>query len=88
VQHIPFEQNEAAVSLSLVKFGAYPDVQYLLVGVAKDLQLAPRQAAGGFIYTYRVSRGNQVCNLSLFALYLEQVTHDDPIPTARIPMSG
>ncbi len=60
VQHIAFEQNEAAVSLALVKFGAYPDTLYLLVGVARDLQLVPRQAAGGFIYTYRVNRSHMV----------------------------
>ncbi len=46
--------------MALVKFGAYPDTLYLLVGVAKDLQLAPRQAAGGYIYTYRVNRSLQV----------------------------
>ncbi len=60
VQQINFEQNEAALSLAMVKFGAYPDTLYLLVGVAKDLQLAPRHAGGGYIYTYRVNRGPQV----------------------------
>ena len=47
------------MSLALVKFGMYPDVTYLLVGVAKDYKLNPRSVGGGFIYTYRVNSRNQ-----------------------------
>ncbi|XP_026682303.1 splicing factor 3B subunit 3 [Diaphorina citri] len=48
-----FEQNEAVFSISLVKFSNRPDAQYLVLGVAKDLNLNPRVSNGGFLYTYR-----------------------------------
>jgi hypothetical protein len=28
--------------------------QFVIVGVAKDLQLNPRQVGGGFLYTYKL----------------------------------
>lgn len=48
------EQNEAALSLALVKFSNQPDNEmFVVVGVAKDYQLNPRQIATAYLCTYR-----------------------------------
>ena len=86
LQQVNFEQNEAAVSVALVKFGAYSEVTYLLVGVAKDLQLAPRQAAGGFVYTYRVCRPG-VDQGQDSIVQVHKTTMDD-VPYAMCPFQG
>lgn len=50
-----FEQNEAAFSICLLKFHGQPDHQlFLVIGVARDLQLNPRQCSSGFLATYKV----------------------------------
>nr|CAH7759750.1 unnamed protein product [Callosobruchus chinensis] len=52
---IRLEQNEAAMSLALVKFHGQPEHQwFLIVGVAKDFQLNPRLCTVGFLDTYKV----------------------------------
>ncbi|XP_066156832.1 splicing factor 3B subunit 3 [Euwallacea fornicatus] len=52
---LKFEQNEAAMSLTLVKFHGQPEHQwFLVIGVAKDFQLNPRICTQGFLDTYRV----------------------------------
>ncbi|KAJ8941332.1 hypothetical protein NQ318_004776, partial [Aromia moschata] len=52
---IRLEQNEAAMSLALVKFHGQPEHQwFLIVGIAKDFQLNPRQCNAGFLDTYKV----------------------------------
>lgn len=49
------EQNESAMSLALVKFHNQPEHQwFLIVGIAKDFQLNPRQCQTGFLDTYKV----------------------------------
>nr|XP_018913391.1 PREDICTED: splicing factor 3B subunit 3-like [Bemisia tabaci] len=53
-QVIRFAQNEAVVSIALCKFSVSGDQQYVVLGVAKDLQLNPRQCDSGFLYTYRL----------------------------------
>lgn len=55
VQQINLEQNEAAVSICLVRFAVQPDSVMCLIGVAKDYHLNPRSVGGGLIYTYRLS---------------------------------
>jgi hypothetical protein len=55
-----------------VKFGNQPDnQQFVIVGVAKELQLNPRQVGGGFLYTYKLV--DLICsgsnNMSFVALY-------------------
>lgn len=42
------------MSIALVKFHNSVDTWYLIVGVAKDLQLNPRQCSQGFLDTYRL----------------------------------
>jgi hypothetical protein len=44
-----------------VKFGNQADnQQFVIVGVAKELQLNPRQVGGGFLYTYKLV--NLICS--------------------------
>ncbi|KAL3284335.1 hypothetical protein HHI36_018499 [Cryptolaemus montrouzieri] len=53
---IRLDQNEAAMSLCLVKFHGQPEHQwFLIIGIAKDFQLNPRQCSSGFLDTYRVN---------------------------------
>ena len=57
---IDLEQNEAAFSIALAKFSSRPANQmFLLVGVAKDLKLNPRQCQAGFIYTYQLQENGE-----------------------------
>uniref|UniRef100_A0A1B6GN54 Uncharacterized protein n=3 Tax=Cuerna arida TaxID=1464854 RepID=A0A1B6GN54_9HEMI len=76
------EQNLAAVSVALVKFANQPDTQqFLVVGVAKDLQLNPRQVGCGYIYTYKV-------DTSCTSLELVHKTQVDEVPTAICGFQG
>merc|ERR1719362_1099741 len=54
VQKIKLDQNEAAMSVCLLKFNSQPDATFCLVGVAKDYKLNPRSVGGGFVYCYRM----------------------------------
>lgn len=78
---VPFEQNEAVVSIGLVKFSAYPDSLFLILGVGKDLQLNPRQVNGGFLYTYKV---NSTCTNLEFV----HKTPVDEVPNAICSFQG
>ncbi|CAG2252578.1 splicing factor 3B subunit 3-like [Mytilus galloprovincialis] len=51
---ISLEQNEAAHSISLLKFASRGDDQFILVGVARDLVLQPRSLTAGYIYAYQL----------------------------------
>ncbi|KAK7070838.1 Splicing factor 3B subunit 3 [Halocaridina rubra] len=80
---IRLEQNEAAFSISLVKFANQNDMdqQFLLVGTVKDYQLSPRQVECGYIYCYRVV--GECTNLELV-----HRTEVEDIPTAICPYNG
>eukprot|EP00096_Caligus_rogercresseyi_P001884 TRINITY_DN1328_c0_g1_i3.p1 TRINITY_DN1328_c0_g1~~TRINITY_DN1328_c0_g1_i3.p1 ORF type:complete len:934 (+),score=262.89 TRINITY_DN1328_c0_g1_i3:215-3016(+) len=54
IQQINLEQNEAALSIGLVRFTSYPDQMYCIVGVAKDYRLSPRSVQSGYLFTYRL----------------------------------
>ncbi|XP_014289805.1 splicing factor 3B subunit 3 isoform X1 [Halyomorpha halys] len=76
------EQNEAAISLAICKFTNQPDnQQFLVVGVAKDYQLNPRQISSGYLNTYKFT--NNGCGLEL--VHRTQV---DELPTAICPFHG
>lgn len=77
---VPLDQNEAVVSMCLVKF-LQDGKNYLAVGVAKDLQLNPRQSSGGFIDLYRVD--NQCATLNLI-----HRTDVEDIPSAIAQFQG
>ncbi|XP_068246982.1 splicing factor 3B subunit 3 [Palaemon carinicauda] len=80
---IRLDQNEAAFSISLVKFANQSDMdqQFLLVGTVKDYQLSPRQVECGYIYCYRVVG-------ECTSLELVHRTEVEDIPTALCPYNG
>lgn len=52
---LPLEQNEAAVSLCVVRWAALTDnTPHLVVGVAKDALLSPRSCSEGSLHVYKV----------------------------------
>lgn len=52
---LSLEQNEAAMSLALVKFHGQPEHQwFLIIGIAKDFQLNPKLCTSGYIDTYKI----------------------------------
>uniref|UniRef100_A0A1I8I8S6 CPSF_A domain-containing protein n=1 Tax=Macrostomum lignano TaxID=282301 RepID=A0A1I8I8S6_9PLAT len=53
-QIIRLQQNEAALSICLCRFACNPMESYLLVGIVKDMTLAPRSVGGAVLRTYRV----------------------------------
>ncbi|KAF0289333.1 Splicing factor 3B subunit 3 [Amphibalanus amphitrite] len=79
---VRLEQNEAALSIALVKFASQSESdQYVLVGVAKDYQLSPKQVDCGYIYCYKlVNEGT--------SLQLVHRTEVEDIPTAICPYQG
>lgn len=53
---LELDLNEAAVSLTLVKFAAWPQEGYVLaVGTVQSLTFYPREIKDGFIRLYRCS---------------------------------
>lgn len=85
VQQIPLEQNEAALSICLVRFAGHPEATFCLIGVAKDYQLNPRRAEGGFIYTYRIHRS---AGPAALVLELVHKTSLEEIPYAMCAFQG
>lgn len=52
---LSLEQNEAAMSLVLLKFHGQSEHQwFLVIGVAKDFQLNPKSCSTGYIDTYKI----------------------------------
>lgn len=55
IAKVVLAQNDAVMSMALLKFHGVPDGRYYLcVGIARDLQLNPRHSSGGAIDVYRV----------------------------------
>lgn len=78
---VPLEQNEAIMSMTLVKFNQDVSKVYLAVGVVKDMQLNPRLVTGGFLDLYRV-------DANCFTLNLYHRTEIEDIPGALAPFQG
>lgn len=79
---IPLLQNDAIMSMAVMKFAAAADGRYyLVVGVAKDLQLNPRLSNGGAIDVYRI---DPTCSLLEFL----HRTECDEIPGALCGFQG
>ncbi|KAK7475529.1 hypothetical protein BaRGS_00033218 [Batillaria attramentaria] len=81
LQKIALEQNEAAHSIALVKFASKPDEQYLIVGLSRDLVLAPRSLSGGILHTYKVTEAGA-------KLELMHTTQVEEMPGAIAPFQG
>ncbi|CAG8605229.1 6855_t:CDS:10 [Paraglomus brasilianum] len=78
---IELEDNEAAFSIATVSFHNHSNVTFLVVGTAKDANLAPRTCTFGFIHVYRfINDGNQ--------LELVHKTSVDDIPMALLAFQG
>nr|CAD7454647.1 unnamed protein product [Timema tahoe] len=81
-QCVKLDQNEAALSIALCKFSNQPESQqFVVVGVAKDYQLNPRQVGGGSLYTYRL-------NADCTNMELVHKTSLDEVPTAICSFQG
>lgn len=80
---IRLEQNCAAVSVAICKFANQPeDVYYVIVGVARDLQLNPRNTdGGGELQTYTIDSKGE--NLKLL-----HTTVVDDVPGAICSYQG
>ncbi|KAG2186047.1 hypothetical protein INT43_002485 [Umbelopsis isabellina] len=90
LQQIELEDNEAAFSIALVQFRSNPETadpneQFVAVGTAKDVTLAPRSCSSGFIYLYRFVQGEDDQSLKL---ELVHKTVLDDIPTALLAFQG
>ncbi|XP_054707454.1 splicing factor 3B subunit 3-like isoform X2 [Uloborus diversus] len=81
IDKISLEQNEAAVSLCLVKFMNQKDDQFLLVGVAKDMQSNVKHCSGGLVYTYKVLNDGR-------KLEFVHKTPVDAVPATICPFQG
>lgn len=59
---LPLEQNEAAVSLCVLRWAAHGDAAapHLVVGVAKDMILSPRCCTEGSLHVYKVRLGTNL----------------------------
>ncbi|CAG8467179.1 432_t:CDS:10 [Ambispora leptoticha] len=78
---IELEDNEAAFSIATVNFHNQNNELFLVVGTAKDANLAPRTCSSGFLHVYRfVDEGN--------ALELVHKTPCDDIPMALLGFQG
>lgn len=70
---ISLDQNEAAFSIAYCKF-AGQDAPFILVGVAKNLVLNPRECSGGTIHTYRLIEDGTKLDL-MHVTPVEDVVH-------------
>lgn len=58
---LPLEQNEAAVSVCVVRWASQAHPQpHLVVGVAKDVILSPRSCTEGSLHVYKVCTINNL----------------------------
>jgi len=82
---IEFEQNEAALCATFVRFSARGDLKFLIVGTARDYQLQTRQCSGGYLHVYLVSStvGEEGDRLE----FLHKTAIDD-IPGAMTAFNG
>lgn len=81
VSTIRLPQNESIMSMALVKFGVIHDAKFIVVGVAKDFQMCPRIANGGFLYLYRI---DTMCSQLEFI----HKTELSEVPGAICPFQG
>lgn len=81
VHRIRLGQNEAIMSMTQIKFLSVNDAKFIAVGIAKDVQLNPRIANGGYIDIYKI---DAVCSMLEFV----HRTEVDEVPGALCPFQG
>ncbi|MCP9264399.1 Splicing factor 3B subunit 3 [Dirofilaria immitis] len=59
----PFAEDEAAFAIAMVQFQNQSDTQFVLVGCGCELQLKPRKANGGCIYTFLLAANGTALQL-------------------------
>ncbi|ELT96001.1 hypothetical protein CAPTEDRAFT_155561 [Capitella teleta] len=78
---LPLEQNEAAFSVSIVRFANHGDEAFVLVGTVKDLVLSPRSCSCGYILCFRFTNNYE-------GLELLHRTPVDDVPAAIAAFQG
>ncbi|EFO25190.1 hypothetical protein LOAG_03297 [Loa loa] len=63
LSHFPFAEDEAAFAIAMVQFQNQSDTQFVLVGCGCELQLKPRKANGGCIYTFLLAANGTTLQL-------------------------
>lgn len=76
-----FEQDEAAFSMVLTRFNNYPDQWFVVVGVAQQMRLVPRQCTSGRLYVFRLTEN--ACRFELM-----HVTPVEDSPNAMTAFQG
>lgn len=59
LQTVYFEDNEAAVSATIVPFASQENENFLVVGTGKNMVLNPRSFTEGYLYVYRLAEGGR-----------------------------
>ncbi|KAG0434968.1 hypothetical protein HPB47_018758 [Ixodes persulcatus] len=86
---VALEQNEAALSVALVRFTSHPDEQFVVVGAAREMQLNPRVCrGGGLLLTYRLAPNPEEPMAGPTQLELVHATPVEEAPTALCPFQG
>ncbi|CAG8439417.1 6787_t:CDS:10 [Acaulospora morrowiae] len=81
VSLIELEDNEAAFSVATVNFHGQNNELFLVIGTAKDANLAPRTCSAGYLHVYQfVDEGN--------SLKLVHKTQCDDVPLALLGFQG
>ena len=88
LHQIELEQKEAALSLCYCKLSSATlgEANYLLVGVARNMILAPRSVDGGSIHTYQVQDEGKKLQLMHVTL-VEEVPHAMTAIQGRVAVS-
>lgn len=81
IRTVHFEDNEAAVSATVVPFHSQDNEHFLVVGTAKNLVVSPRSFDEGYLYVYRLLEGGRELE------FIHKTKVEEP-PHAVIPFQG
>lgn len=89
LQLIELEDNEAAFSVAMVQFRTNVHTtqageQFVVVGTAKDVQLAPRSCSAGYLHVYKFGQNEE----GRPQLELVHKTEVEDVPTALLGFQG
>ncbi|KAI8677208.1 hypothetical protein LRP88_09763 [Fusarium phalaenopsidis] len=81
LQTVHFENNEAAVSATVVSFASQDNESFLVVGTGKDMIVNPQSYSEGYLYIYRfVEDGREL-------EFIHKTKIEEP-PLALLPFQG
>ena len=78
---IDLEDNEAAVSIAIAPFNSQDNEHFLVVGTGKDMIIAPRSNACGYIHIYRLHDSGRSLE------FIHKTKVEEP-PLALLPFQG